>query len=353
MKLEFRASTPADAPGIIRLFAAAGLQTELTLDGMHWKYWEPHPDWPGSRSFVISHGADIVAHAAVVPGLFTCAGRRISVVHGVDWAALPHAAAAGVSVMRQVGRMADGLLAIGGSRLTQSMLPHMGFESAGTAISYVLPLRPLHLLGAASGPIWKLPARLGRRILWWSAAPHSTHRQWNARPLGPTETQVIASVLPSTRAADMLSSGRESIVALSRSQPLIRHLLECPIAPMRLFALEEAGAVRGYVLFAFPPGQARIADCWVDSSDVGDWCDAIGCAVALARQSREAAEVVAWASDPILQRALVACGLHARMAEPIQIRLYTSAPAQIPHLRVQMVDDDAAYRHVGRPQLMT
>lgn len=320
---------------------------------MRWKYWDPYPDWPGSRSFVISRGAEIIAHAAVVPGHFTWAGRRVHAVHGVDWAALPQAAGAGVSVMKQVGRMTDCSFAIGGSRQTQSILPHMGFESAGTAIGYVLPLRPLRLLGAAEGPSWKLPARLVRRIVWWWSAPRSRHGKWNSRPLGADEVQVIASAMPSAEGADALSREGKSMAVFSRSPPLIRHLLGCPIAPVRLFALEDAGVARGYVLFALPPGQARIVDFWVDSSNIEDWCEAIRCVVALARQWRDVAEVVAWASDPVLQRTLVACGFHARSTEPIRIRLYTSALLPVPRLRVQMIDNDKAYQHSGRPQLST
>ena len=79
----------------------------------------------------------------------------------------------------------------------------------------------------------------------------------------------------------------------------------------------------------------------------------IQCAVRQARQYREAAELACRASDPTLQRALAACGFHPRKEEPIQIRADVTFPAPPATLRVQLIDDDSAYQHSGRPWLLS
>jgi hypothetical protein len=112
---------------------------------------------------------------------------------------------------------------------------------------------------------------------------------------------------------------------------------------MHLYAVEKGSCIRGYFLLASVAGQARIADCWMESDDPSDWRALILCAVERAKRDPQAAEIVILASDPLLAEALQRCGFHARFQIPIQMR--PTGGDRVPEgtLRVQMLDNDAAY----------
>jgi hypothetical protein len=354
VKTAVRASTPADGPGILQVLKAAGLRPNLDLAYLQWKYWEPRPDWEGPRSFVVTRDNDIVSHAGIVPGHCLWGPRRFRVIHPVDWAARPGEAGAGVAVMKHISSLADVLLAIGGSQHTVRLLPHIGFKFAGNAMGYARPVRPLRLFGAPAGPWWKVLPRFARRAFWMMSAPHRGSTGWSLRLLDGGHAPALAPVLAdSERGRTLARTPQEGMAVLARSAESLSFALRCPIAPTRLFAAERHGQMLGYVLLSFPPGQARIADCWVSSDDVHDWCAVIQCAVGIAWRERTVSELVAWASDPMLQHALTTCGFHPRTREAIQIRATVAFPAPPASLRVQMIDSDSAYQHAGRPQLWT
>jgi hypothetical protein len=117
---------------------------------------------------------------------------------------------------------------------------------------------------------------------------------------------------------------------------------------MQLFALERAAQLRGYFLLASAPGQVRIVDCWVNSADPADWRSMLLGAVARAKQDAQAAELVIRASDPLLTAVLPTCGFHPRGETSIRVRAARGAALPAALLRVQMLDNDAAFFHEGR-----
>jgi hypothetical protein len=121
---------------------------------------------------------------------------------------------------------------------------------------------------------------------------------------------------------------------------------------MELYLLEKDGQPRGYFLLTHPPGQVRLADCWLDADDPFDWCSLLHCAVREAHRRPDAAELVVWGSDPLLASCLEECGFHPRSSRPVQILASKSCnlPANA-SLRVQMLDCDAAFLHTGSPVL--
>ena len=339
MKRLVRPSTPADAPAIVALFAEVGLQPSTDPRHLQWKYWQPRADWPGPRSFVLMSGGELIAHAALIPGSCAWGAHQLPMIHVIDWMARRGEMGAGGTLMRHIGGLAGALLAIGGSAVTLRILPHMGFRPAGSATGYVRTLFPLRRLVGAGNPAWKLLPRFARSVAWTLAAPSARSSEWQARHLGSDEISHIASVLPRP-APGMTVTGR--------SVELFRYMLACPIVPIALFAVERAGRVRGYFVLASTPGQVRIADCWMSSDEPSDWRAMILCAVEQARHDPQAAEAVIWASDPVLAGALQACGFHARREFPIQIRSSDVASTSAAPLRVQMLDNDAAFLHEGR-----
>jgi hypothetical protein len=311
---------------------------------LNWKYWQERPDWPGTRSYVMTRGDEILAHAAVVPGACLlgeglAGAQRVRALHIIDWAARPTAVGAGASLMKHLGQSTDVLLAIGGSAETLRLLPHLGFRPAGTAMCYVRPLRPVRILTPSVHPISRLLPRFARSVLWTLVAPSEGAEGWNVHRIDAGELSRVSSLLP-------VPMGNMPV--LERSEELFRYTLACPIAPMELYAIERGGQALGYFLLSFALRQARLVDCWLSSRDPVDWRALILCAVCQAKQHSDSAELVAWASDTTFSARLHECGFHLRGAHAVQILAPRTPQLTASGLRVQMLDNDAAYRHGNR-----
>jgi hypothetical protein len=342
VKRNVRASSPADASAICAVLSEAGLSTNLAKpQQLHWKYWQERTDCADPRSYVITRGADIIAHAGIVPGTSISGARQTKVIHLIDWAARPAEIGAGVGLLKHVSQLCDAIFSVGGSTQTLQILPRIGFQSFGCVKGYVRTLHPVRLLRSVENAGWKLLPRFGRSVLWTVSASWRLGRDWQVRRLCASDARTLVRVLP--------TSTREMTV-LERSEGLFSHALMCPLASMGLYAVEKADRLRGYFVLAFVPAQARLADCWMDSGDPADWRALVQCAVLQAKLNPSAAELIAWANDPTLSRALRECGFHERCARPLL--LLPNAPATLRGiLRVQMLDNDDAYLHGTRPDL--
>jgi hypothetical protein len=164
------------------------------------------------------------------------------------------------------------------------------------------------------------------------------------RPLEAHQAELLTPVLP-------LSTARLSV--LERSPALFQYMLSCPIAPFSLYAVERAGQVKGYFLLASAPGQVRIADCWVTSEDPADWRSLLNCIIAEAYKDPQAAELVAWANDPLLAQAMLACGFQRRFEVDVQVLPAPQATLPAAPLRLQLLDNDTAYLHRGTREFWT
>lgn len=337
-----RPTSPTDGPQIAALLAEVGLHPNMGPEELYWKYWEQRPDWPGPRSFVMIRGDEIVAHAGIVWGSYSVGDRRVSTIHLIDWAARANAMGAGVALMKSIGRLADALLSIGGSRHTLEIVPHLGFRRVGEAIGYVRTLNPAGILRSGHGPSWKRLPRVARSMMWTAMAPSDDVDDCRVRRLDSKDIGALASEF------SVPVHGRTTF---ARSEALFRYVLSCPMTPIKLYAWERSGGKRGYFLLAFAPGQARLADCQVESDEPEDWRALVQCAVQHARRNSDAAELVAWASDAALARVLRECGFHARGTQPIQLLARDGLSIAGADLRVQMLDSDAAYGHHGRAEL--
>ncbi|MGH8201355.1 MAG: hypothetical protein ACREVO_13505 [Steroidobacteraceae bacterium] len=321
---------------------SAGLEPHSDPRHLHWKYWQERSDWSGSRSFVLTNGPDLLAHVAVVPGAILYDGTRARVIHMIDWAARREAVGAGTRLAKHIAATSDFTLATGGSRHSLRIQPRMGYVDCGTIAGYARTLSPLGILGRPSASRWKLLPRMARSLFWSLATPRTHMAGWQVRRIESDEIQQTSLPLPTQMAAR---------VVFERSPVLLRHALACPMLPTELYGLEKDRRIGGYFLLSYAPGQARVADMWLASDDPADWRALIHAAVHRARSKKGLAELIVWSSDPTTSRILLDCGFHERLSLPISLLASpgTSLPRDI--MRVQMLDSDAFYLHIGGDEL--
>jgi hypothetical protein len=109
-----------------------------------------------------------------------------------------------------------------------------------------------------------------------------------------------------------------------------------------LFGLKKGRELVGYFCLAFAPHVARIADLWLPSTEVDDWCDAFRTATVLAARDKDVYEVSAWASTPLGKEGLCRAGF--RLRERSAVSLFGDAGIlEGRKLHVQMLDCDASF----------
>jgi hypothetical protein len=333
-----RPSTPADGPAIAQL--VGGWPANLAPAQLAWKYWQAPL---GPRSFVSCEGQSVIAHAGLVPGACLTVSGRLSFAHVIDWTADRSAAGAGLALLKYVARFFDALFAIGGSEDTLRILPVAGFKRCGTVTGFVRPLRPLGVLSDYRRTHWRILPRLVRSILWTAGAPAPSVRGWSVRRVERDNIGDLTPVLPIPRA---------ELAVMERTAASFAHALECPTARMELYLAERGREIRGYFLLAFVPGQARIADCWSTEPIAEDWAAVVQLAVDTARRDSRVAEIMAWSSEPVQSQALASCGFRGRHELPLSLRPSRDRDCRIPALRVQPLDNEAAFMHQGRVELL-
>lgn len=308
---EFRASTPADAPAIIdlcqRVLAISDASPMLDPALLAWKYWRPWPTWAGPRSHVIARGSELLAHIAAVPVTYRHADRELTLLHPLDWAARPEPIGVGATLLQKLARVADGVLVVGGSSMTQRMLGPLGYRRLPDVCRHAAPAA-----GVSSG---EDAAPLEVRPTTGSAAP-------------PTLAEVF----------------RPQLVA-GRSLALDAAWRECPAVSSERFEVLEQGQALGGFMLSQSPGQARLIDVWCRSSRPSDWARVLGAARSAAARLRDVAEVVTLANTPLEQQALGEAGFRECGRLPMFVRS-PALPSEI-GLRFQMIDGDAAFLHHG------
>jgi hypothetical protein len=343
----FRPSTVADEGAIVALLRESlGLAPgHPTLDPnlLRWKYWEPRADWVGSRSYVYLRNGQIVAHGAVIPNVCLWQGHRITMLHVIDWAAKPDSGGSGVALMKQIGKLTDAMFAVGGSELTQQILPVIGFSGCDTTVTrYARPVRPLLRFVNPEYWSWRLAPQAMRGALWALTAPSRRDIEWNSHRILADQLTADSIIWP---------SAKSGIAAFERSNAAMSYLLRCPTTPMELYSVHGDGRPRGYFLLAFAPAQARIVDCWIDSSDLTEWSAMVQLAVEQAKAHSQVQEVVSMCSDPILGAALLNRGFRIRQAIPMWLRVAGGAARPDAGIRFLMADSDEAFLHNGRNRM--
>ncbi len=338
MNSEFQNTSPRDSSAVAaflqRIFDVAPGLPLVEPRHLHWKCWEDRSDWPGSRGYVMVKEGEIQAHGTVVPLCCVNGRQQLRMIYLIDWAADPKAVGSGVTLMKRIARMADAVIAVGGSEMTQKVLPQLGFKVCGEVTKFARPLRPLRRLAGQNVSV-RAAAQFARSLLWSLRAQSVRTQGWTASRIAPEQLASAAIRWP---------RAKEGAAIFERTAETMAYFLKCPAARMEFYSVAEHGSSRGCFLLAYAPGQARIADFYIDSEDPRDWRILIQLAVSQAMRDPAVAEVVSMASDPLTRQALLDSGFHPRGHSPL--RLLPAKGVELPaEIRFQMIDSDAAYLH--------
>jgi hypothetical protein len=335
VNIAVRPTTPRDAVALsdflgraLQLRAGASLLDEKHME---WKYWTARPDWEGSRSFIAQHHGAIVAHAALWPMRVRVSGQEVTALHAIDWAADRRYPGIGIRLLRQVAAKVRMMVATGGSAISRGILPVIGFRPHSELYHFARPVRPLGQALTTAERNWKLPARLLRNTFWRLSHPLSLPRGWSARPLAPEEVPEGLWPQPSPTTAVTV-----------RNTGFYRYFLDSPSAPHVLFGLQKDRKLAGYFCLAFAPHVARIADFWLPSTKVEDWCAGFQTAAVVAAREKDVHEVSAWASTSLGKEGLSRAGFLLR--ERSAVSLFGDAKIlEGRQLHLQMLDSDASF----------
>jgi hypothetical protein len=309
---------------------------------LQWKYYAERPDWLGSRSFVLSEDSRLVAHACAWPVTALLNGKRVAGFHPIDWAAKSDVPGAGALLLRDLRKLAEISVCIGGTEVAQQVIAKTGYRPAGEMKYYARPLRPWLQARTHQRQNLKLPARFARNWSWAVRWPATAPPDWGAERVEPE--QIPPDVLP-------VSSGR--LTACLRGAALFRYLEQCPIARHELYVARAGGRLKGYFLLSFVPGQARVADAWVNGGETYEWDALYRLAVRAAFDAGDVAEITAAAAVEASQYALTQCGFRMYQALPVMLFDPKGALAGAPPVHWQMIDNDFSFLHQGRPEYTT
>ncbi len=301
---------------------------------MRWKYFDPHPYWEGSRSYLLESDAEIAAHGCVVPIRFLTESGPVTSCCIIDWAANPAFPGAGALLYQRLYRLTETMLGIGGSDAARKVLPRMGFQVRAQLDTFVRAARPFSLFRAKPKRDWKSAAHLGRNVarLFRPIAP--VPAGWSAQRVEKFDA-TIDPVLP--------RPGVARGAVCERSAAFLNYILACPVAAMSGFTLSKAGELAGYCVLSRSGHQSRIADLWIASERPEDWRVAYGLAARLALENPGVTEITASASEPLGRRAIQGAGLHARETMPIFLRDSKSFLEGSPEVRIGALENDFFY----------
>jgi hypothetical protein len=346
MKSEFRATSPEDRGAVTQLmldvFGMPADHPMLDPRMQHWRYWDKHPLWSGARGYALFKQGEIVAHGAAVPLSWRRGNAVLKAFHLIDWVSKPGAVGAGVAVFRRMAKLADAVLIVGGSDDTRKIVGPLGFKSAGEIKRFARPIRPFRHTSIDSDGALRTIARVARRAVWSLSAASVDVGGWTRRQVSPDE------LLAAVASGELFGTS-----VFEHTRPLLSHLLECPLSPMKLYAVEHSGRPQGYFLLSIVPGQARIATSFLNSTNAADWTVLFELAARAALDHPDVSEVVSMTNHPMLVEALRGAAFHARGAQPMNFWFTDRAQTVEEHTAFSMIDSDAAYLHDGRVKLWT
>jgi hypothetical protein len=346
MELKLEQVRPEDLDEVVgflrRVFQAPPNAHFLQTDHVQWKFFEPRPDWDGSRSYVVREQSRIVAHACVVPTTFvTPDGTTIRTIFPIDWAADPALPGVGLALQKELGELVDVRVGHGGSAMARALerrghaRKHPYERIAGELIWARRSFRPWASLRDRTVPVWKTSARAARDVWRNMWRPLGATGEWVARPVERFDA----------RLPDLRRQGNQTALTLPvRTPELLNYMLRCPSVRFSGFLLEKKNEVRGHFLLADHGQQIRLADLVIDSGVAEDWAACYALAFSTAKVCyRQGGCLSVMAAPADIQAALLRAGFQENRRSNVILQDRRSALPTDPLPVLNMMDNDAAY----------
>lgn len=301
-------------------------------DVLRWKYFSPHPQWEGTRSYAVKHGDKLVAHGGVWPICLRAKDRKVSAIHLIDWAATRGAPGAGILLVRKFAQMADILLTIGGSSDTRAILPKLGYKHANNLKYYARVVRPWRQFRTTPKRNWKAPLRLARNTLW-SFGSSRVPESWNA---------VRVSHFDESH-QNLLARCSGNALRGWRTPSSLNYMLSCPAAEFSGFLIIADQEPRGYFMLAKLGEQTRIVEIRLDTKDQPSWAAACKLASHVAAQDSAISEIIAATSETSIATAFQQIGFRLRRSDPIYAYDPRGLLEDAPPVGLSMLDGDVCF----------
>ena len=299
---------------------------------VRWRFFEPGPDWPGSRSYVLELGGEIVAHGCIWPITLAAASGDIRAAHVIDWAASRKVPGVGLILLDQLSDLAGIRIAMGGSQdaLRMGRAGRAIFRQYGELTRYVRVVRPRLQFSADPRKNWKSVARWLRNAAIL-LRPEAGRDRLTAERVDRFEKSPMEGFHPA------------SFTPVRRSADFLNFLLRCPAARFAAYRILDDGATRGYFVLSEVGAETRIADVCVDSRDAGGWAAAYALAAHVACQRPDVAIVTTAALMPLATEAVVRAGFRAIDQQVVTTNQAGLALKDLPPLHLTLLDNDGAF----------
>ena len=211
-----------------------------------------------------------IAHVGLWPVKVRTDAKSERGVHAMDWAADPQARGAGVSLFMSLTKSYDFVYGMGGSEMTRSILPKLGFRTVAEALTW-------HAHSVRGGKCSSTRARIyasrcaSREISVVEETSKTVPRGW-------------AAVKPGAGSARGLSE---------RDESFFRYLQKCPVAPCLTFHIANEGRFVGFFALCVVGEQARVAGVWLENPSSDIWRIAFHLAQEAALRHTNTSELIA------------------------------------------------------------
>lgn len=336
MALQFQSTVPEDLEAISRLLLA-GFKARpdapfVDRRLLRWKYFEPGPQWEGSRGYVLRQDNAIQAHCGVWPIDLHFSDRRVTCLCFVDWVGGKNLPGAGFLLKKKLMTLAETAIVVGGTEDTRAVIPKLRFEHVGEVGFFVRIVRPWRQFRTRpSEGLDRDAARLVRNTAWSRfTAITRVPKEWSAVPVQSFEGAVYdrpQSLHPTPW----------------RSPEYLNYWLRSPTVEVSGFAILRQNEVCGYFLLSRVGGQTRIADIRLCSAKQDDWNLAYSLAARAAAENPRTCEIVVAASTLFSEIALMSSGFRQRGSAPLFLYDPQKKLNDSPPIFWNLIDGDAAY----------
>jgi hypothetical protein len=296
-----------------------------------WKYWDPHPLFLHSRSYVLLAGETIVAHGCCWPIRLQAAFGQVPSMHLIDWAAKRNVPGAGMRVFQLCQKDVGAVIAIGGSEMTRRILPAFGFKPYNNISFLYRPLRPFS--PALSPGDWKMPARVLRNLGHYIFPRPSMLPGWSVSWTEPGD--IPGSLFPRPLTDEAVSI---------RGPELLAHMMKCPtVQDAGCYILRRMDAVVAYFCLLCIQGRVRLVDFGPIGLDE-QFATALGFAAQCVARSdfKRPFDIYVAATEPAVIRGFARSGFRTKAEEPIKVLKLNSELQNTTLFRLTLLDWDAA-----------